>query len=1493
MAVPYYYSELKKGTVPDAEKNNLNKAETPNEKGHGFDNPLLAIEPDVSTCDIPRKASTFQKKKKKKKTFQTPTYLRSNSLTTNSLRLSSQAIYAHKEAISTGEGASNSPQKTKKQNHKRRSSEPNIYEEIPEQSYEDLSCYTESRDGYASHRWPPKPHECNGSSTYSSSKVVLDEVEKVQQRHVQILENLNLDVEAMLMPEETVCLEELNSETNKFAAERSNSEAKALHFLSPGTPPLYFASSHWQGGGSLCGTMPKAATTSHGLRVMNEYILQQSDFCPGGKAASDYGQKVLQKFSESTNAGETSEEPSYMLYDDAHRLQCSSRGLATPEDNIYEEVDLHQTDEEFSNAGCWIDSEVSADQYISSGSEDAEEETGAVKLAARFMGKKKKSSKKGKENERATGGFTRWFSTRKKEYVLDKCSNKLNRHSQVLYADEDGYVDVKIPKKQRPPLSLPPVPPNLSPEKLKRRYIVGSIVDSENSYLNSMQRLIRDYKHPLENAPSPIVSANKISVMFHRVEQILQCHNIFGIALTQCIRQWDQEEKIGDVFVASFSKVMVLDIYSDFINNFSLAMETAKQASKNKSAFADFLKVKQINSTDRLSFFGLMVKPVQRFPQFILMLQDLLKYSPPGHHDRMSLQLALTQLESLAETLNERKREAEQHHAVREVLKHFGKFSFKSSADRNHFLLRQDDVLQLQLDQNGLVVKSKERRLFLLNDLLLSVAVSSRNSDNLSNVERLNLKWAVPLQEVDIYDDLNMSAKTLKMFYSKSKFANHNADGESADVPTEQTLYEELRDLIHDKDIIARIDSLVSSLRRTYNDLNVDVAQRVSSSIQETIQQKCDEINQMESSCLQLAVPFRSKSNKEIFCFQMISPAVKRDWITDLRLAKLALDANNLPAWDIADQEKRPSSKMPLFVKNFPVFQTSCSSEVICGCHYVANSCSISQHYLWICSTDGLNSHIVVMAVQSTHLRQVAVYHLNEMKIVAIEAVPGTPSVNKSCSDEKSLSSDTVLSTETVWLGTENQKVIVLEGSCPEKWEELGSTVTPACIIQIKYHLDRVYVGIANGSVLIFNRYSDGHWQLENPTNLVLSQDPVACLLPVGLNLYCSSGSKIWIVDSLTAEVQRNYPIQHDDGSQAFHLAHSGTGIWMSLKNSATICLYHTETFQHLQDINIASNVNHILRGKDKEKSIQAIHVTSLLASKGLLWVGTNVGIVLTVPLPRLEGVPIITGRVSLAFHGHQGPVNLLLSLQPKSVSIPFLSSPIASTPTIDNVDPCKDLSPQSLVIKQLSDSMLPSPTSSKKFETKLDVGYIHVSGVKTLPHNQSLCSHIAPLNNLEEASDVYGLYADLMNVRDYEKDSEGKLYERLNHSDPELMHLNLNNLDKKVQQKSGRPRSWDLSTMAVSEDSDSASTATSTATTPSRNSTTDEPVQRHSEDFRCLPTHVTLRREISKSNKKTDSTPKTILMLTGGCDYINWRKPEKTPKQYLDANVIIWEVKI
>lgn len=291
----------------------------------------------------------------------------------------------------------------------------------------------------------------------------------------------------------------------------------------------------------------------------------------------------------------------------------------------------------------------------------------------------------------------------------------------------------------------------------------------------------QDYKTPLEQSHPPILSATKCATLFHRLPDILASHQHFRAALGEPVRHWDRDERIGAVFSAAFGRPAILDVYSGFINNFSAAMELAKQEAKRKSALADFFKVKQISAFDRLSFFGLMVKPVQRFPQFILFLQDLLKHTPHGHADRMALQLALTQLESLAEMLNERKREAEQYQAFKEMLAHIGG-TFNARAlsanaaslaagggaggsggvgaggvsgggqQRARYLLREDNVTQMDFNQAGNVVKAKPRRLLLLNDKVICVSVAPRQSHDFGATEKLSFKWMYPVTDVEIVD---------------------------------------------------------------------------------------------------------------------------------------------------------------------------------------------------------------------------------------------------------------------------------------------------------------------------------------------------------------------------------------------------------------------------------------------------------------------------------------------------------------------------------------------------------------------------------------------------------------------------------------------------------------------------------------------------------------------------------------------------------------------
>ncbi|XP_042205162.1 rho guanine nucleotide exchange factor 10-like isoform X3 [Homarus americanus] len=1196
----------------------------------------------------------------------------------------------------------------------------------------------------------------------------------------------------------------------------------------------------------------------------------------------------------------------------------------------------------------------------------------SLKDAARKDSKEdqsKESAKPAEENPPSTpdNKLYRWFSLRKSvNYDVERRSNTIantertssytttnngtnatsnNRMPKLLeeadsehgglFSENGGVFAHTFQRRHQPP-ALPPMPQSLSPEQIKRRHIVASIVHSENNYVATLQRLVNDYKKPLEDSKPPVLSTAKLSTLFHRLSEILQCHTLFRIALAECVRQWDREEKIGDVFVASFSKAIVLDIYSDFINNFARAMEVAKQESKKKSAFADFLKMRQITSPDRLSFFGLMVKPVQRFPQFILFLQDLLKHTPQGHHDRMSLQLALTQLESLAEMLNERKREAEQYQAFRDTLKHINtKFALRGIQEGSRYLLRQDDVLQLEFNQSGLISKSKGRRLFLTNDLIICVTVVPKTTDDYGHQnERLSLKWAYPVTDVEIQD--TSSSPTLSRLLASG--VNKTGSINSARIPEEtmgsnvDNLCQEMNDLMHDYEVVSRISTLVSSLRGTYDGLTAEHLQQVSNNIQRALHIRDEQMAWVDACCLQFTAKSKEGREKETFTFQTNNPVIKKDWIVELRLAQLALDSSNSPAWDVPEQEKRPSTKMPLFVKSLPVFSSPHDTEVKCGCCYTVTMSRPSRlsgtgrhhTYLWLCSTDGVSSHITIYLMQQVGLREVVRVDMVEVCVTSLQHVPGITTT-----DEPSLRA------HTVWMGTHSHRLMVYSGLDPERQTELGSTTVPAAITTIKYHCDQVYVGLCNGCVQVYRRGADGAWQLREPLNIILGSQAVSALLPINTHVYAACGDHVHVIDCFTAEVTKKFSVHHDGAGGVQLMAHSGIGLWIAQQNTSTICLYHTETFRHLQDINVASNVNRVLG--ERGIAASSVNVTALLASRGLLWVGTNVGVALTIPLPRLEGVPIISGRANISYHAHNGPITFLLTLQPHSrpqASLPELRP--GSRPSLqDNhshsqqqessrthgSDDIRSLivtpTPISRLEKQQSDgSLVPPKRVPPRLRQQLSSPVIlrrkprdtqqHMRRLsKTLPRGLGL----GTLAGSQEC-DVYGLYGDLLNVHEYEDEpmviGEGFLlsrYDSMRRSDPELaVPAQLSTLDRRVRLKASRPRSLDLSTWSMDSRASSACTTSSgsedgsggmNSVITSSNASTG---QHDSVPLISSTSGGTTSRSTVSGRRKENDQSRTLMTLMGGRGYVNLRQLQDGQPPHTndkDAHIVVWEMKL
>ena len=69
-------------------------------------------------------------------------------------------------------------------------------------------------------------------------------------------------------------------------------------------------------------------------------------------------------------------------------------------------------------------------------------------------------------------------------------------------------------------LTLPPTPfllPSpllLTVEQTKRRHIIANLVHSENNYVATLQRLVTDYRRPLEESCPPILSTPKVTKGF-------------------------------------------------------------------------------------------------------------------------------------------------------------------------------------------------------------------------------------------------------------------------------------------------------------------------------------------------------------------------------------------------------------------------------------------------------------------------------------------------------------------------------------------------------------------------------------------------------------------------------------------------------------------------------------------------------------------------------------------------------------------------------------------------------------------------------------------------------------------------------------------------------------------------------------------------------------------------------------------------------------------
>ena len=568
--------------------------------------------------------------------------------------------------------------------------------------------------------------------------------------------------------------------------------------------------------------------------------------------------------------------------------------------------------------------------------------------------------------------------------------------------------------------------------------------------------------------------------------------------------------------------------------------------------------------------------------------------------------------------------------------------------------------------------------------------------------------------------------------------------------------------------------------------------------------------------------------------------------------------------------------------------------------------------YVWANASDGVSSYLRIYSVQITqqiNLKDLGTVVLSSCCARSLVHVPGPPGTD----------------TDLVWVATDDKRILLYSAYHPERGTEAGRISLPVSANCLVHHGGKVYAGLDNGTVAVFRR---DHTQAGSVS---LGSERVSCILPVSGLLYVSCGRTIATLDVMTNSVTRSFtanaePDMRDVGSvtsltgpsSLSCMAVCGVGLWVSLSHSSTVSLYHTESFIHMQDINIANNVCKILAAREVSSNKRAIYVTALSAAKGLLWVGTNVGIALTIPLPRLEGVPIISGKANISYHAHFGPVRMFLPLQQKVVT---------AEPVMVRQKTSESGETHKVNRKQMSETSIGSstPTLRHQFSSPVmrsrsvssrDSGISSRKSSKTLPRGFTM----GP-GSESSGDSVFGLYGDLLNVGGYECESSGALdtsnNQELHNSDPELdtIPYRIGTLNRSLAQKTRRPRSLDLSSWSVESKASSQTTSSSDGsvkTSPSVSRTASCASDSNTSESSWVSTNrpgtSSMSRTLTRAEErpgmkenKTETVQRTVTTLMGGRGYIQWRGThlDKNKGSHLaqvnnsDAYLVIWDHKL
>lgn len=138
-----------------------------------------------------------------------------------------------------------------------------------------------------------------------------------------------------------------------------------------------------------------------------------------------------------------------------------------------------------------------------------------------------------------------------------------------------------------------------------RNLVVKELVDSERTYVDGLNLIIRHFLTPLRSEKSELISKLDVRSIFSDIEVICSTNRLLLQKLEERFQGWNSSKKIGDIFLFLTDS---FKLYSQYVNGYDIAIQTLQEC-KKQTAFQKWLETKEKSTFQKLT--SLLILPVQ------------------------------------------------------------------------------------------------------------------------------------------------------------------------------------------------------------------------------------------------------------------------------------------------------------------------------------------------------------------------------------------------------------------------------------------------------------------------------------------------------------------------------------------------------------------------------------------------------------------------------------------------------------------------------------------------------------------------------------------------------------------------------------------------------------------------------------------------------------------------------------------------------------------